>query len=184
MTIPSVAGPRRTAFRGMMLGGAFLAVACGNTPTLHTEGGVAEAQMAVVTAPMEAGITDLLDRWTAAWAAMDAPAFAAVYAVDADFVNPLGLVTQGRAAIQTVHTFLFNTLFKDSQQTWEIRRLVALTGNLALVDLNVELAGFQGTPPGLLVSPDGVVRSRARLLVARSAGRWEIQAQQLTAYVP
>jgi len=183
MTFRTKTGPRRTAFPGMLLGGALLLAGCGNTPTEHAAAGMPEAQMAVVTAPMEAGIFDLLDRWTAAWAAMDAQAYAATYAVDADFVNPLGAVVPGRAAIQAVHTFLFGSLFKDSQQAWEIRRLVALTGNQALVDLNVELSGFQGTPPGLAVSPDGVVRTRARLLVARVGGRWEIQSQQYTAYV-
>jgi uncharacterized protein (TIGR02246 family) len=116
---------------------------------------------------------------------MDAQAFAAVYAQDADFVNPLGAVVPGRAAIQAAHTLLFGSLFAGSRQTWEIRRLVPVTGHFVLVDLNVALADFQATPPGLLVSPDGIVRTRTRLTVARgSEGAWEIQSQQLTAYVP
>jgi uncharacterized protein (TIGR02246 family) len=115
---------------------------------------------------------------------MDASAFAAVYAVDVDFVNPLGQVVSGRAAIEAAHIFLFSSLFAGSQSTWEMRRLVPLTGNLALVDLNVELAGIQAAPPGLLVSPDGVVRTRARLIVGRTGREWEIRSQQLTAYTP
>lgn len=164
---------------------AALVAGCDGSPTEHVKADASQPQLAVVTPPMEAGVVALLDRWTDAWAAMDARAFAATYAEDADFVNPLGAVVSGRAAIEAAHTFLFGSLFAGSRQTWEIRRLVPVTGNVGLVDLNVELAGFQATPPGLLVSPDGVVRTRARLTVARGkGGMWEIQSQQLTAYVP
>lgn len=59
-----------------------------------------------------------------------------------------------------------------------------LLGDLAVVDLNVALGGFQGVPPGLLVSPDGMVRTRTRLIVGRTQDSWEIRSQQMTAYVP
>lgn len=167
-----------------LAGWAAVLASCGGTPTQHSEAELDEPQLAVVTPALESGVVDLLDRWTDAWTSMDASAYGAVYAVDADFVNPLGAVVPGRAAIEAVHTFLFRSLFAGSRQSWEMRRLVALTGNLALVDLNVELAGIQTAPPGLLVSPDGVVRTRARLIVGRTGGDWEIHAQQLTAYAP
>jgi uncharacterized protein (TIGR02246 family) len=165
---------------------AFLIAACGPSPTQQPEADPAlgVAQAAIPAQAVESDIIDLLDRWTAAWSAKDATAFAAVYAVDADFVNPLGAVVPGRTAIEATHAFLFGAFFAGSEQTWEMRRLVPLTGSLALVDLNVELAGFQGVPPGLPVSPDGIVRTRTRLTVGRTGGSWEIQSQQLTAYVP
>lgn len=184
MTPAFMAGTRRLTALCTLVGGTAFLAACGNTPTATADSDSPSVQMAVVTPPMEAGIVDLLDRWTDAWAAGDAVAFGAVYATNADFVNPLGAVLEGRAAIQATHTFLFGALFAGSQQTWELRRLVALGGNVALVDLNVELSGFQGTPPGLTVWPDNVVRTRSRMTVARNAGKWEIQSQQLTARVP
>jgi uncharacterized protein (TIGR02246 family) len=167
-----------------LVGWAAVLTSCGGTPTQHSEAELDEPQLAVVTPVLEDGVVDLLDRWTDAWASMDASAFAAVYAVDVDFVNPLGQVVSGRAAIEAAHIFLFSSLFAGSQSTWEMRRLVPLTGNLALVDLNVELADIQAAPPGLLVSPDGVVRTRARLIVGRTGREWEIRSQQLTAYTP
>jgi uncharacterized protein (TIGR02246 family) len=180
-----IAGSRPASALLALVACAVLVAGCGGSPTEHVEADSSQPQLAVVTPPMEAGIVALLDRWTDAWSAMDAQAFAAVYTQDADFVNPLGAVVSGRAAIQAAHTFLFGSLFAGSRQTWEIRRLVPVTGNFVLVDLNVALSDFQATPPGLLVSPDGVVRTRTRLTVARgSEGAWEIQSQQLTAYVP
>jgi len=184
MTGPT-ADPRPTSAALAFLAGAVLLAGCGGTPTQHHDDEAGQPQLAVVTPAIEAGVVDLLDRWTDAWASMDAGAFASTYAAGADFVNPLGAVVPGRAAIEAAHTFLFGSLFAGSQQTWEIRRLVPLTGSLVLLDLNVELADIQGAPPGLLVSPDGVVRTRARLTVGRGhGGTWEIHSQQLTAYVP
>lgn len=134
--------------------------------------------------PMESGITTLLDDWTASWASMNGAGYASHYSVDADFVNPLGHVLPNRAAIAETHNFLFGGPFAGSVQRWQLRRLVPLSDDLALVDLNLELEGFQGTPPGLLVSPDGIVRTRARMTIGWNGSQWEIRSQQLTAYAP
>lgn len=77
-----------------------------------------------------------------------------------------------------------NGPFRGSVQSFEVRRLVALKGNLALVDLNVAVTGYAGLPPGLNETEPGVVRTRARLLMGRNGARWEILAQQLTRIAP
>lgn len=144
----------------------------------------AVASLGIVPPGAEREIRALLDAWTDAWNAHDGIAFGALYAADADFVNPLGGILSGRQAIAATHVFLFSGPFAGSSQTWAIRRMVALTGKLAIVDLNVALTGYAGLPPGLSATEPGVVRTRARLVVGKNNGRWEILAQQYTAIPP
>jgi len=165
--------------------------ACEQTPTAHgaqdasvSAPGSPDAAMGVVPRAAEREILALLQGWEDAWASMDGNAYGSFYAEDADFVNPLGGVVSGRAAISAVHVFLFGGFFKDSKQSWEIRRLVPLRGDLVLVDLTVDLTGYAGRPPGLVETAPGLVRTRGRMLIGRNGSRWEIQAQQYTAVSP
>lgn len=187
---------RQTYVRGWAPMALLLALAlsaCDQTPTVHTgQAGPlvapasAEAAMGVVPPGAEREIKAHLEAWSAAWASMDGNAYGSMYAEDADFVNPLGGILSGRAAIAATHVFLFNPVngpFRGSVQTYEIRRLVSLRGNLALVDLNVALTGYAGLPPGLGETEPGVVRTRSRLVMGRNGARWEILAQQYTGIV-
>jgi len=186
----------RSAARPMFAGLAVLALGftagCGDSPVAEAAPGeglqASSASFSALPAPPPAaarGIDDLLARWTAAWNAMDGMAFGANYAEDADFVNPLGGVVTGSAAIGATHVFLFsaNGPFRGSRSSYQIRRMVALTGNLAIVDLNTELRNVAFLPPGLSASPDGVVRTRGRLIVGTVHGEWKILAQQYTSFL-
>jgi uncharacterized protein (TIGR02246 family) len=187
----AVAAPSRTVplfLAALLIAGLG---ACEQTPTAHaaqdaavSAPGSPEAAMGVVPPGAEREILALLHGREDAWTSMDGNAYGSFYAEDADFVNPLGAVVSGRAAISAVHVFLFGGFFKDSQLSWEIRRLVPLRGDLVLVDLTVDLTGYAGRPPGLVEVAPGLVRTRERMLIGRNGSRWEIQAQQLTAVSP
>jgi uncharacterized protein (TIGR02246 family) len=144
--------------------------------------------MSVAPPAMQSGIGELLESWSAAWQAMDGDAYASHYSEDMDFVNPLGAMVSGREAMASVHTFLFNPVngpFRGSTQVASIRRIVPLTGSIAIVDLTIDLTGYQGMLPGGLVEwRPGVVRTRSRMIVQRIEGTWEIRASQLTAVQP
>jgi uncharacterized protein (TIGR02246 family) len=143
-----------------------------------------EARMATVPPAMERGIHHLIQAWEASWASMDGQAYAANYAEDANFINPLGGVVAGRQAIADIHAFLLGGLFAGSVQTGQVRRIVPLTGTLAIVDLDVLLTGFVGLPPGLVPTGPNEVATRARLVVVKNGPRWEILAQQMTRIAP
>jgi hypothetical protein len=82
------------------------------------------------------------------------------------------------------HVFLFNGPFAGSVQTGQVRRIVPLTGTLAIVDLNALLTGYVALPPGLSETAPGEVAIRARMVVGKNGPRWEILAQQLTRIAP
>jgi len=124
-------------------------------------------------------IMDIVDAVTAAWAAKDATAYAAPYAVDAQLVSPLGGLMVGREAFRNQHVFLFNGPFAGSTQTIAVRDIIFLSGTNALVLQDVTLTGYAFLPPGL-PSANGVVRNRAVWGVEKRAGKWEIVFQQMT----
>lgn len=142
------------------------------------------AKMATVPLEMERAILSLLHAWEASWASMDGNAYGANYAEDADFINPLGGILSGRQAIAATHVFLFNGPFAGSVQSGQVRRIVPLTGTLAIVDLDALLTGYVALPPGLGETAPGELATRARLVVAKNGSRWEIIAQHLTRIAP
>jgi uncharacterized protein (TIGR02246 family) len=181
----------RSAVRPMFAGLAVLALGfttgCSESPVAQAAPGdglqPSSASFSALPAPPPAaarGIHDLLARWSDSWNSMDGMAYGSHYAEDADFVNPLGGIVTGSADIGRTHVFLFNGPFRGSRSDYGIRRMVALTGNLVIVDLNVSLSGYAFLPPGLSASPDGVVRTRGRLIVGTVHGEWKILAQQYT----
>ena len=53
------------------------------------------------------GIEQLVEKFEAGFASKNAVTYASVYAEDADFVNPIGIVSAGRGAITTLHAAAF-----------------------------------------------------------------------------
>jgi len=142
------------------------------------------SSMPVVPPAAARGIHQLLARWRDSWERMDGMAYGANYAEDADFMNPLGGILSGRSQIAATHVFLFAGPFKGSSQDYEVRRMVSLSGDLAIVDLNLTLTGYAFLPPGLVENAPGVLLTRGRLVVGRVQGEWLILAMQLTRISP
>lgn len=138
--------------------------------------GDAAASMAVVASRGHIrGIEQLVEEFESAFQARDAVAYGNVYAEDADFVNPIGLLYAGRAAIVAVHTGLFANLPAAVTFTAELHDVRFLTGTIALVDVRTTLAGLVGPPPPFaVISPDGAVRASARWLVEKRGGDWQV----------
>jgi uncharacterized protein (TIGR02246 family) len=124
-------------------------------------------------------ILDIVSALTAAWTAKDAAAYAAPYAVDLQFINPLGAVISGRDAFRAQHVFLFNGPFAGSTLTLVVRDIQFLTGTIAVVYLDTSLTGYAFLPPGL-PSSGGVQRNRSTWVVEKRGGEWQIVFQQYT----
>jgi uncharacterized protein (TIGR02246 family) len=124
-------------------------------------------------------ILDIVSALTAAWAAKDAAAYAAPYAADLQFINPLGAVISGRDAFRAQHVLLFNGPFAGSTLTLVVRDIQFLTGTIAIVYLDGSLTGYAFLPPGL-PSSGGVQRTRNTWVVEKRDGEWQIVLQQYT----
>lgn len=116
-----------------------------------------------------AAIERLVGRLEAAWKAMDGSAFAAPFAVDADFVNIRGEHVRGRPAIAAGHAAIFRTLYAGSttQMTVEAARL--LRPGVALVHAH----SWLDAPQGPLAGRHG---ARFSMVLTKEPGGWEIVA--------
>lgn len=154
------------------------------TPTGTSASGAPAAAIGSGQSQVDA-ITRLVDEANAAWAAKDATAYAAHYADDFVFINPIGGFSTGREAFRLTHVFLFNGPFAGSTQTISVRSIRFLTGTIAIVDQDVSLTGYAFLPPnGLRATEPGVVRTSVRWVVMKRGADWEIVAQQMTPIPP
>lgn len=174
---------RRPGYAAILLPALLLSQACSDADqiTAPADSSFDSAEQAsIVSLPAATNqIMDVVDAVTAAWAAKDATAYAAPYAVDAQLVSPLGGLMVGREAFRNQHVFLFNGPFAGSTQTITVRDIIFLSGTDALVLQDVTLTGYAFLPPGL-PSTNGVVRNRVVWGMEKRAGAWEIVFQQMT----
>lgn len=87
----------------------------------------------------QARLEQLVGELEAAWNAADGAAFAAAFAVDADFVNVYGMHARGRAAIAAGHHFIFTTIYKDSKVEYHLVSMRELAPGVALVHVSARL---------------------------------------------
>jgi len=133
----------------------------------------------------EAALRQLVAAQAEAWNRHDAMAWSKDFAPDADFVNIVGSVFQGRAEIEKRHAGIFASIFKDSRTKVTVRRLAFLGPDVAIVDTDHEVTGHAGLPPGIQSSDEsGVLRTRMRYVLRKSGEKWQIVAAQNTDVKP
>jgi uncharacterized protein (TIGR02246 family) len=119
-------------------------------------------------------IRALIQSQSDAWNRGDAAAFANGFRADGCFVNILGMLSYGREPFELQHAQIFATIYQDSRISLPIRRLHFLREDVALVDIDAELSGHKGLPPGMRTEPDGVIRTRLQEVLVKEAGHWTI----------
>jgi uncharacterized protein (TIGR02246 family) len=133
----------------------------------------------------EAVIRQLVAAQTEAWNRHDAAAWSKDFAPDADFVNIVGTVFQGRPEIEKRHAAIFASIFKESRTQVTVRRLVFLGHDVAVVDMDHEVSGHSGLPPGVQnTDASGTLLTRMKFVMKKNAGKWQIVAAQNTDVKP
>jgi len=132
----------------------------------------------------EASLRKLVDEQTEAWNRHDAAAWSKSFAPDAEFINIMGTIFDGRDEIQKRHAFLFTSVFKDSRTEVKVRKMRLVDPNVAVVDTDHVVTGYTGLPPGVQATEQGVLRTRMRYVMKQSGGTWSIVAGQNTDVKP
>jgi uncharacterized protein (TIGR02246 family) len=122
----------------------------------------------------QSAIEAIIESQRAAWNRGDAKAFAAAFMSDGCFVNVFGALSYGREVFEAQHAKIFSTVYKGSSVKLPIRRSHFLRPDVALVDIDAELSGHQGVPPGLRTEPDGVIRTRLQEVLVKNNGVWVV----------
>jgi uncharacterized protein (TIGR02246 family) len=111
-----------------------------------------------------------------AWNRHDIGAFAALYTIDADFVNVIGLRLRGRAEIQKHHETLHASRMKASHLEALETDIRLLRPDVALVHVRWELSNQLGPDGASLPTRQGILSH----VMVKSGGKWLIASSQNT----
>ena len=133
----------------------------------------------------EAAIRSLLADQASAWNRHDAHAWVAPFTEDAEFVNILGMLMQGRKQIEARHVELFQGIFSKSRVVVTTRHLRSLGATSALAETDYELRDYGRLPPGIRpTDADGTLRTRLKYVLTLTPAGWRIVSAQNTAVLP
>ncbi|MGH9689717.1 MAG: SgcJ/EcaC family oxidoreductase [Candidatus Acidiferrales bacterium] len=119
----------------------------------------------------EAAVKQTVNSFFDAFNKHDAHALAANFTEDADFINVLGVTTQGRKGVDEHYTTLFSDRFKDAHRTFSLKSVRFITPDVAAVTMEYELSGTKGpggaeAPPAKGLYDWTLVKQNGRWLIA------------------
>ena len=124
----------------------------------------------------DAAIRKIVAEQVTAWNAGDGAAYAKHLAPEAAFTNLFGMVMYGAPAFAKRHGEILSTFYKGTTKHHSIRRIRFVTPDVAIVDIDNEVRGVKSMPPGIVVPPDGVVKTQLMEVFVRRGGQWLIEA--------
>ena len=130
------------------------------------------AQDAASEVPIRAIVADQV----VAWDAGDGPGYARHLAPDASFTNLFGMVMYGAPAFSQRHAEILATFYKGTTKHHVIRRIRFVTPEVAIVDIDNQVRGVKAMPAGIVVPPDGIVKTQLMEVFVRRNARWLIEA--------
>ena len=117
------------------------------------------------------------------WNRADGEGHRDLYWPDAELVDPLGAIVDGRDAITALQVELWGSILEGSVIAGRIRSLRVLGPSHLIADLDIELSGFSDLPAGV-PRTNGIVRNRLKHVMEQRNGIWKILSAQNTALTP
>ncbi len=111
-----------------------------------------------------------------AWNAGDGTAYSKDVGSDVSFTNLFGMVMYGASAFAERQRQILTTFYKGTTKQHEIRRIRFVTPDVAIVDIDNEVRGVVTMPAGIVIPPDGIIRSQLMEVFVRRGDRWWIDA--------
>ncbi len=112
--------------------------------------------------------------FSAAWNKHDTKALAALWAADGDLIDPWGVTSVGRDAVEKFFAGEHTGMGKLAKSTYDNKKddIRLITPDVAIEDWQVVLSGLNG-PDG---KPMGPQMHRVIVVCKKSAGHWQIAA--------
>jgi uncharacterized protein (TIGR02246 family) len=124
----------------------------------------------------ETAIQQLMIELCDAWNHGDAGAFGARYRPDGTFTNVNGTFHVGLDEFNRRHAEIFEGHFKGSTLRLTPRLSRFIRPDVAVVDVDLGLAGCRIKPPGVQADPDGTLHTCLLLVLVKEGGSWWITA--------
>ena len=155
------------------------------SPLFGCDGTSRAANEGLESSQGETSIRRALAEQAEAWNRHDAKAWSASFTDDADFVNVLGMLFQGRAEIERRHADLFRSIFARSQVVVTTRKVRLLGKAAAVAETDYELRNYDRLPGGIRpTDADGTLRTRLKYVWELTPAGWRIVSAQNTAVLP
>ncbi|MGE5180654.1 MAG: YybH family protein [Acidobacteriota bacterium] len=134
---------------------------------------LASSTAALAGGPQEAAILKVHEDFAASWNRGDYKGTAAIFADDADFINPLGRVAKGKAEIEKLYKDELTTAFKGSRFRSDCKAGVrVIRPDVAVVTCSFEVTGGK-LPDGKAMPPlDGIYTTT----MVEAKGKWQVVA--------
>ena len=133
----------------------------------------------------DASIRRALSQQAQAWNQHDARAWVADFAEDAEFVNIMGTLLQGRPEIERRHAEIFSGIFARTRVEVTVRQVRVLAKGAAIAETDYALRGYDRLPPGIRpTDADGALRTRMKYVWQLRAEGWRVVSAQNTAVLP
>src|SRR5215217_3708758 len=87
-------------------------------------------------APDEAALRESVKQMETGWNTKSGALFAKPFAEDADYVVINGMYIKGRAAIESAHQRIFDTIYKDTKINLTVKQIRFLRPDVAVVHVN------------------------------------------------
>jgi uncharacterized protein (TIGR02246 family) len=155
----------REGTNDMMRSSLLALILCAATIAVHAQDASSEAAIRAIVADQ-----------AAAWNAGDGEAYARNLAPECSFTNVFGMVLYGRPAFIQRHSEILATFYKGTTKKHAVRRIRFVTPDVALVDIDNEVHGVKAMPAGIVVPPDGVIKTQLMEVFVRRQQRWWIEA--------
>ncbi len=127
----------------------------------------------------QTSVDDVIKDFEACWNRHDMEAFSQLFTENADFVNVIGLVSNGRTEIKNAHEAIHATIFRHSRLNINNSTSRFIEPNAAVVRSRWDLTGISDSQGAELPPKKGML---INILVKRNDG-WLITAAQNTEIV-
>ena len=121
----------------------------------------------------EQGLRDIVAKLEAAWNAGDSVAWASFFAEDADFIHILGVHYTGRAAVETGHRMIWDTIYKGSTVSYGVEKIRPAGPDVAVVFVLGAMTFFDK-------GVERHIKARPTMTVQRMDEGWQIVVFQNT----
>lgn len=123
----------------------------------------------------EAAMRESVKQMETGWNTKSGATFAKPFAEDADYVVINGMYIKGRAAIETAHQRIFDTIYKDTNINLAVKQIRFLRPDVTVVHVTAHRDG-----PTKELTGDAILT----LVMTKDAQGWTIAAFQNTSVAP
>lgn len=124
----------------------------------------------------EVRIRQIIQEQQDGWNRGSAKDYAASFQAEGSFTIITGTIYRSRTALEARMVEIFSTIYKDSKVANRIQTIRFIRPDVAVVDLETEVTGFQGLPSGVKGAGQNKLLTSMLQVMVKERGKWAVAA--------